>query len=160
MPAERLKPEEHAALGDLAAVVDCRRVRLYRRSGGGAGLLRSAVLWASRNRAVALGNHVFLPDHCHDDLPTLAHELTHCGQFQSWGFRRYFTRGLAAQVRALLHRRLGIGTNPYRYQVELGKPFSEYGMEQQGQIVEDCFRGHPAAQNISPFRPGRESEGA
>jgi hypothetical protein len=28
-------------------------------------------------------------------------------------------------------------------------------MEQQGQIVEDCFRGHPGAQALSPFQPGR-----
>jgi len=27
-------------------------------------------------------------------------------------------------------------------------------MEQQGQIVEDCFRGYPDALTISPIRPG------
>ena len=154
MPAERLTPEECAALGHLADLVVCRRVRLYRRSGGAAGIVRSVVLRASRNRAVALGNHIFLPDHCAGDLPVLAHELTHCGQYQAWGARRYYTRGVRAQLQHLLHRRLGIGANPYLYNAEAGKPFSAYGMEQQGQIVEDCFRGHPAAQNLSPFQPG------
>jgi hypothetical protein len=117
-------------------------------------MVRSAVLWLSRNRAIALGNHVFLPEHCERDLPALAHELLHCTQYQAWGPWRYFSRGLVTQLRDLMHRKMGIGSSPYRYQVEPGKSFDAYGMEQQGQIVEDCFRGHPAAQAISPFRPG------
>jgi hypothetical protein len=111
------------------------------------------VLTLSRNRAVALGNRVFLPEHCEYDLPTLAHELTHCAQFQAWGFLRYFSRGAAAQFRDLLYRATGIGSSPYRYNIEPGKSFNQYGMEQQGQIVEDCFRGRPLARAISPFRP-------
>jgi hypothetical protein len=154
MPADRLTPDESAALGRLMELVDSRRVRLYRRAGGVTGWLRSVVLRASGNRAVALGNHVFLPDQCARDLPALAHELTHCAQYRAWGARRYYARGIVAQIRHLLHRRLGIGANPYRYCSEPGKPFSAYGMEQQGQIVEDCFRGHPEAQHLSPFRPG------
>jgi hypothetical protein len=138
MPADRLTPDESAALGRLMELVDSRRVRLYRRAGGVTGWLRSVVLRASGNRAVALGNHVFL----------------HCAQYRAWGARRYYARGIVAQIRHLLHRRLGIGANPYRYCSEPGKPFSAYGMEQQGQIVEDCFRGHPEAQHLSPFRPG------
>ena len=72
MPADRLTPDECAALGRLADLVDCRRVRIYREAGGPAGWLRSMVLRASRNRAVALGNHVFLPEHCAGDLPVRA----------------------------------------------------------------------------------------
>jgi Domain of unknown function (DUF4157) len=157
MPAERLTSHEHAALGNLATAVDCRRVRLYR-SGtpGGAGLLRGLVLWFSRNRAVALGNHVFLPQGCERDLPVLAHELTHCAQYQSWGRLAYLRKGGAAQARELLYRKAGIGSSPYPYTADPGKPFTAYGIEQQGQIVEDCFRGHPPARAISPFHPGRE----
>jgi hypothetical protein len=155
MPAHRLTSDEHTALGNIGSVVDCRRVRLYRAgSGGVAGLFRDVVLRLSRNRAVTLGNHVFLPDHCEQDLPILAHELTHCGQYQAWGPLVYFSRGLGAQLRDLLHRTVQIGCSPYRYHAEPGRPFEDYGMEQQGQIVEDCFRGHPVAQAISPFRPG------
>ena len=33
------------------------------------------------------------------------------------------------------------------------KPFERYGMEQQGQIVEDCYRGSAEAAAISPYRP-------
>lgn len=119
-------------------------------------MVRSAVLGISGGRAVALGNHVFLPDRCRGDLPMLAHELTHCGQYQAWGPWAYFLRGAATQLRDLLHRRLRFGTSPYRYHPESAKPFAAYGMEQQGQIVEDCFRGHTAAKEISPFHPGPE----
>jgi hypothetical protein len=154
MRADRLTSTEHLQLGSLPEIVDCRQVRLYRRTGGAAGLLRNLVLWASRNRAVALGNHIFLPDRCAGDLPVLAHELTHCSQYQAWGPVRYFANGIAAQVRDLLYRKMRVGSSPYWYRCEPGKPFEAYGMEQQGQIVEDCFRGHPAARALSPFQPG------
>ena len=154
-----LTSHEHASLGNLVSVVDCRKVRLYREGVGGAsGLLRDVVLWLSRNRAIALGNHVFLPQSCDRDLPVLAHELTHCAQYQAWGALAYFRKGVAAQARELLHRKAGIGSSPYRYTPDPGKPFTAYGMEQQGQIVEDCFRGHPTARAISPFQPGRPPE--
>lgn len=150
----RLTADECARLGSLAARVDCGRVRLHReRRAGAAGALRRAVLWASRGRAVALGNHVFLPERCAGDVATLAHELTHCGQYQTWGAWRYFTRGAAAQLRQLMHRTLGLGQSPYAYRLEAGKPFDAYGIEQQGQIVEDSFRGDRAALAVSPFRP-------
>ncbi len=95
---------------------------------------------ASRNRAVALGNHVFLPDRCDGDLGVLAHELTHCAQYQAWGPRSLLRPGLIAQLRHLIHRTLRVGSSPYPYRVEPGKPFRSYGMEQQAQMVEDRFR--------------------
>ena len=158
MPCDRITAAEWAALGSLAALLDCDRIRLYR-SGvtGSSSLLRRLVLWLSRDRAIALGNWVFLPDHCRRDLPVLAHELTHCGQFQAWGFWRYFSKGFVTQLRELLHRKMKLGSSPYRYTAEAGKPFAAYGMEQQGQIVEDCFRGYPDARAISPFQPGVHS---
>ncbi len=137
----RLSDTEQRLISVIPLEVDCSRVRLY--EGGCSGLsagLRRAVLRVSRHRAVALGNHVFLPDRCHGDLAVLAHELTHCGQYQRWGPLKYFTRGAAAQIRDLLHRTLRIGSSPYAYELELGKPFTAYGMEQQAQIVEDRFR--------------------
>ena len=155
MPAARLNPSERQALGTLASLLDHRHIRLYRSSTTGwARRLRGLVLRLSRNRAVALGNCVFLPDHSEEHLPVLAHELTHCAQYQAWGFWRYFGRGFTAQLRDLLYRTGHGGSSPYQYILEPGKPFSAYGMEQQGQIVEDCFRGYPDALTISPFRPG------
>jgi len=158
MLVECLTPHERRALGSLATAVDCQRVRLYRStSQGGAGLLRNVILWLSRSRAVALGNHVFLPQACERDIAVLAHELTHCAQYQAWGPLTYFRRGAVAQVRELLHRTARIGSSPYAYTVNPGKSFAAYGMEQQGQIVEDCFRGHPSARQISPFHPGQRT---
>ena len=136
MAAERLTSREYSSLANLNSAMDCSRVRLYR-----SGLLRRMVLTATRNRAIALGNHVFLPDRCRNDLAVLAHELTHCGQYQAWGALTYFGRGARAQLRDLLYRATGIGSSPYRYRLEAGKPFEAYGMEQQAQIVEDCCRG-------------------
>jgi hypothetical protein len=158
MHPDRLTSTEHRLLCTLPNSIDCRRVRLYRSHGGSAGLLRSLVLLASRNRAVALGNHVFLPDACVGDVPTLAHELTHCGQYQAWGPVRYFARGFAEQLSDLLHRKFQVGSSPYRYDCDSEKPFESYGMEQQGQIVEDCFRGIHAARKLSPFSPPQSVE--
>jgi hypothetical protein len=120
---------------------DWSRVRLYRPGCGGiGGWLRRLVLGASRNRPVALGNRVFLPDGCEGDLGVLVHELTHCGQYQAWGAGVYYTRGMITQLRDLLHRTLGVGSSQYSYRVKPGKPFRSYGMEQQAQMVEDRFR--------------------
>ena len=139
--ARRLTDAEQALVTLIPLEFDSSRVRLYEGSCTGlAGRLRRMVLRASRNRAIALGNHVFLSDRCHGNLAVVAHELTHCGQYQAWGPWRYFTRGLAAQLRELIHRTLRVGSSPYHYRVEAGKPFRAYGMEQQAQMVEDALR--------------------
>jgi hypothetical protein len=149
VPGVLVTASERSSLGDLIRLLDYERVRIYRMgTAGWSRWMRTAVLRLSQNRAVALGNWVFLPDHCEADLPALAHELTHCAQFQAWGFWRYFGRGLQAQLRDLLHRKAGLGSSPYRYTLEPGKPFKAYGMEQQGQIVEDYFRGRADPQAI------------
>jgi hypothetical protein len=150
----RLTPNLCAQLGELALALDCSRVRIH--SGNATGLakvFRRLVLGVSRGRAVALGNHIFLSTGSDADLALLAHELTHCVQYQTWGARRYFARGLREQARDLLHRLFGIGSSPYTYTVEEEKPFESYGMEQQGQIVEDCFRRDAKASRVSPYRP-------
>ena len=139
---------ERRALGNLCERVDCDRVRIHRRPGDA---LRGVVLALSGGRAVTLGNHVFVPDGPLDTA-LLAHELTHCGQYQSWGPLVYYARGLRDRVRDVLHLALGVGSGPYRYDVN-GQPFEAYGMEQQGQIVEDCFNGDLAAAGISPYCP-------
>jgi len=135
----RVTAEECARLDCLRYAVDYSRVVLHRADSGGA--FRHLVLWVSRSRAVALGNNVFLPDRSAEDLRVLAHELTHCGQYQAWGPLRYYARGAIEQLRELLHRTTGIGRSPYEYELEAGRPFESYGMEQQAQIVEDSFRG-------------------
>jgi Domain of unknown function (DUF4157) len=149
----RVAPELCAAIGALPLPVDWSRVRLYREGcGRHAGLTRRLVLWLSGGRACALGNHVFLPSRCEGDIALMAHEMTHCAQYQAWGPWRYFTRGAAAQIRHLVHRRLGVGRNPYEYRPAADMPFDAYGMEQQAQIVEDAHRGSAAARAITSGR--------
>jgi hypothetical protein len=145
-----VSPEVCAAIGELPLPVDWSRVRLYPAGcGRGAGLARRLVLWLSRGRAVALGNHVFLPARCDGDLAVMAHEVTHCAQYQSWGPWRYFARGAAAQIRDLAYRRFGFGRSPYAYHPAPDRSFDAYGMEQQAQIVEDALRGSAAARSIT-----------
>jgi hypothetical protein len=60
---------------------------------------------------------------------------------------RYFARGLREQLRYARWRRLGTGANPYHWRPD-ARPFEAYGMEQQGKIVEDAFRGNRDAQRL------------
>ena len=147
LAARRLGTMEEEIAEMLPLRIDGSRVRLYEPGcSSTAGALRRLVLRASGNRAIALGNHVFLPHACQRDMAVLAHELTHCAQYQRWGPLRYFARGLVAQLRHLLNRRFGVGRNPYHYQQKPGKPFEAYGMEQQAQMVEDWFRSRSVDQ--------------
>jgi hypothetical protein len=142
-------PDVCAAIGDLPLPLDWGRVRLYGSDcARGPSLMRRTVLRLSRGRAVALGNRVFLPERCERDLATLAHEATHCAQYQAWGPWRYYARAAAAQARDLVHRLTGLGRSPYAYAPVPGRPFDAYGMEQQAQIVEDALRGSAAARAI------------
>ena len=146
----RVSSEVCAAIGELPLPVDWSRVRLYgSECGRAAGLVRRVVLGLSRGRAVALGNHVFLPARCEGDLATLAHEVTHCAQYQAWGPWRYLSRGAVAQLGDLAYRMFGVGRSPYSYAATPGRPFNAYGMEQQAQIVEDALRGSVAARAIT-----------
>jgi len=136
-----LSESERRVVEAIPFEADWSRVRLYRAGcGGAARWLRRLVLHASRNRAITLGNRVFLPVRCEEDLGVLAHELTHCAQYQAWGPVVYFARGMITQLRDLAHRTLRVGSSPYSYRVKAGKPFKSYGMEQQAQMVEDRFR--------------------
>lgn len=142
-----------ALLRRLAATVpglDDTRVRVHV-----AGPIHAMVMAATRGRAVALGNHVFLPPRAAGDVATLAHELTHCAQYQAWGPLRYYLTGLREQARDLAHRALGAGTSPYDWRVHPLRDFELYGMEQQGQIVEDALRGDPSAVAILAARSDR-----
>ena len=155
-PARGLVPADRPAMALLPLPLDPDRVRLYRSGcAGRSGRLRWAVLMLSGGRAVALGNRVFLPNRCEADAAVLAHELTHCAQYQAWGPLRYYSRGISVQLRHLLHRGLGWGRNPYAWEADDGRPFEAFGMEQQGQIVEDATRGHPAARRLVTATPSR-----
>lgn len=139
-----LTDAERAALreihGDLADV----GVQVRRETGDA---LRAIVLFLSRGRAVALGRHVFVPRGQEKDVAILAHELMHCRQYEAWGPARYFARGFVEQLRHLLSR-AGLARSPYDWRSVPRREFSAYGMEQQGQLVEDACRGDPIARAI------------
>ena len=144
MPLPMLTERERAVLRELHGDVEELGVRV-RREGG--DTIRAVVLFLSRGRAVALGRHVFVPRGQEQDLAILAHELMHCRQYEAWGPARYLARGAAEQARFLLSR-LGIAKNPYDWRNVPRREFSAYGMEQQGQLVEDACRGDPIARAI------------
>lgn len=142
-----LVSSERELLASFAASIDLDRVRIYSsrtRFGRVVGFL-------SGGSAVALGYRIVVPGRLY--LPVLAHELAHVSQFERWGALRYFASGVWHQfiLRGLLRR------DVYRWELEPGKPFERYGMEQQGQIVQDCYdhasRQRAGAQLISPFTP-------
>lgn len=135
---------ERAALSELHGELGDLGVRVRRE---GRDTLRSLVLFLSGGRAIALGRHVFLPPGRERDLAMLAHELMHCRQYRAWGPVRYYARGIAEQARHLLSR-IGLARNPYDWRSVQPREFAEYGMEQQGQIVEDACRGDPIARAI------------
>jgi hypothetical protein len=124
-----LGPAEREALRCFAASIDLGRVRIH-----SPGSLAARIIGAlSGGATVALGYHIFAQEELR--LPTLAHELMHVSQFEQWGAFRYLARGAWNQImlRTVLRR------DVYRYRPEPGKTFEDYGMEQQGQIVQDCF---------------------
>lgn len=142
--ARDLTDQERTALGPACERLPERGIVLHRRPGD---TLRALVLLFSGDRAVTLGRHVFLPGRCSGDLALLAHELTHCRQYREWGPLRYYARGALEQGRHLLSR-VGLARDPYDWRSVAPRRFDEYGMEQQGQIVEDAFRGDPSARAI------------
>ena len=139
-----LTDRERAVLHELHGDLEHLGVRV-RREGGDA--IRAIVLFLSRGRAIALGRNVFVPGGQEEDLAILAHELMHCRQYEAWGPLRYYARGFVEQATHLLSR-LGIAKNPYDWRSGPARTFDEYGMEQQGQLVEDACRGDPVARAI------------
>ena len=136
---DTLTSKERSELGDLCNQTDCSRIEVYRGEDGAAkNLLRRTVLAASGGRSVTLGNDIFLGDGDVEDFAILAHETQHVVQYGKWGAAEYLRQGVKARVMEMR------GGNPYAYRLN-GRSFWRYGMEQQGQIVEDCFRGRTGA---------------
>ena len=149
MPASRpLVSAERELLQCFSASIDLDRVRIYNNR----SRLGRIVIRCSRGAAIAMGYHIFIPRDA--TLPTMAHELAHVAQYRQWGALTYLARGAWNQIvlRALL------GRDVYRWEAAPGKDFASYGMEQQGQIVQDSFDTssprRAAAQKLSPWLPG------
>lgn len=144
MSPSAFSPAERESLAWLLNGIDPSEVALHCDEGDTA---LGMVLWCSRGRPIALGHRIFLPSRRRGDTALLAHELMHVRQYREWGPLVYFARGFWEQARYQLHR-MGLASNPYDWRSEPRKQFSEYGMEQQGQIVEDAVRGEKLAVQI------------
>lgn len=148
MPSSRpLLPAERELLGCFAGAIDLDRVRVYgRRSAPG-----RVMSMFTGGKSIALGYRLFLSRG--SSLPVMAHELMHVCQYESWGALSYLARGAWNQ----LVLRLLLRKDVYRWEPDPGKAFTDYRMEQQGQIVQDCFDvsspRRVQAQHLSPYRP-------
>lgn len=134
-------------LGNMCRNIDCNAADIV-----SAGPSHAVVMKISGGRAVTLGNKIYVsraldPGNL-QDVSLAAHELTHVGQFQVGGAGAYYAKGIGARISELL------GGNPYDWKGRKPGLFSSYGLEQQAQIVGDCFRGIGVACSISPYRPG------
>lgn len=80
----------------------------------------------SPNGSIYFNPQDYVDDFSQQDMISqswLIHELAHVWQLQ---------QGIAVVRRAIFDRR-------YRYAIELGKQFSQYGVEQQAQMIQDYF---------------------
>jgi hypothetical protein len=148
MPASRpLISAERELLHCFSASIDLDRVRIYNNR----SLLGRIVIHCARGAAIALGYHVFIPRDA--TLPIMAHELAHVAQYQEWGALVYLARGAWNQIVL----RFLFGRDVYHWEPKPGKDFASYGMEQQGQIVQDSFDTasprRASAQKLSPWIP-------
>ena len=148
MPASRpLVASERELLQCFSRTIDLDRVRIYHPR----SLLGRLVVRCTRGAAIALGYHVFIPRNT--SLPVMAHELAHVCQYREWGALQYLARGAWNQIvlRTLL------GRDVYHWEPVPGKTFADYGMEQQGLIVQDSFdvnsARRAAARLLSPYQP-------
>jgi hypothetical protein len=129
-------------LGDLCTAEHCDKVQVYRGNGTKtANNLRADILKTSGGRSVTLGYRIFLADDDRSNFPVLAHEVYHTVQYERWGATKYFAKGAGERIDEWT------GGDPYNYKAD-GRPFDQYGMEQQGQIIQDYIRGFPAARSI------------
>jgi RHS repeat-associated protein len=128
-----LTPEEKAQLGNLC-------------SGGNASACDKIRVRIIEGRPRSLGSNISL--NVGYSLGELAHEVFHyVDQYQRMGMVSYYLSFGALHLGELL-----FGTDLYSWTP--GQQFREYGLEQQGQIVQDCYNGSATACDISPYDPG------
>lgn len=103
----------------------------------------------SGHNAITLGNHVYfpvrlltapvLPDHKeHYRIGWLIHELTHCWQYQQMGWS-YLFKALGAQFRGGAQAYNFGGENGLLDRLSQGWKFTDFNLEQQGDIVRSYY---------------------
>ena len=116
----------------FADAIDYGKVRIHG---------RNYVFWQGANYIVTPNGQMYLgrnlrhySDFSAASLPIQAffiHEMTHVWQHQRGV--NVLWRGIGEQIRHFL------GFDQYRYRLEPGKPLTAYKLEQQGEIMRDCF---------------------
>lgn len=152
-----LTDDERKSLGDMCDKIDCDKAQVHTGSDDSTTNARRDLLLkhCGRCRAITTGNDIYIRgdelDPATDgirDMSLLAHEMTHVGQFQTWGRIRYVAQGLMTQAFDQL------GADQYDPPLPLTRKFNGYGMEQQATIVERCFEGNAQYCAVSPYSFG------
>jgi hypothetical protein len=155
-----MTPAERASLGDMCQQINCDAVHIFDGHDGSAGNQRRET-WVSLSggTSITIGNNIYVADrHLSADGyisgPTLAHELTHVGQYQQWGGFGYAADGLLIQSVNTVANWLGADDPVYQVPLPTSKRFGQLNMEQQATVVEGCYRGISAYCSI-PGQPYR-----
>jgi hypothetical protein len=102
-----LTDDERKSLGDMCDKIDCDKAQVHTGSDDSTTNARRDLLLKHCGgcRAVTTGNDIYIRgdelDPATDgirDMSLLAHEMTHVGQFQTWGRIRYVAQGLMTQA--------------------------------------------------------------
>jgi len=114
---------------------------------------KDMTLWGKiltwNGKAVVWGNKIYFPNdkngntkYDFDKNPAwYMHEVTHVYQFQRYGWS-YVPKSLWAQITK--------GDEAYDYQLVPGKAFTDYGIEQQADIVRDYYNGAAGRTSLTP----------
>jgi uncharacterized protein DUF4157 len=148
-------------MGNYCDQVDCDKVNVHEgHDSDEENAERDKWLNRSGGAPITIGNDVYIPDDTKGDFGTLAHELGHVYQFQveyKSSMTRYLAAGLANQTSNWLfdHTYGAVGRDEYAVGTLLSnKPFSQYRMNQQAEIVRLCVTGVvPWACSVSPIHP-------
>lgn len=115
------------------------------------------------DNAVTLGNHCYFPVRMpqllplpgqaqFSRLPWLIHELTHCWQYQHLGWR-YFIRAISVQIRRGPKAYIYGGVNTLEQSHLQGFRFSDFNLEQQGEITRDFYHRLVRGEDVSAYQP-------
>ena len=147
-------------MGNYCDQVDCDKVNVHEGNDSDAeNGQRLSWLSTSGGASITIGNDVYMADDDKGDFGTLAHELGHVYQFQveyKSNMLRYGAAGIANQAsNGLFELTKGaIGRDEYATPMPPTKPFSQYRMNQQAEIVRLCVtRIAPSACSVSPIHP-------
>lgn len=130
--------------------IDCDKVNVHTgRDDKTTNAFRSAVLKSCRGcSAITLGHDIYFraSDEETDavDMSTLAHEMTHVGQYEDWGALGYAVGGALTQFFNMFQSQYQVG-------LPMRKNWTQYGMEQQATIVGRCYGKVPGYCANSPY---------